>query len=278
MTLSGTTVGAPNNVSSYSPGLGTFQYAGGEVVYQFTLAGPSTVSLAQNTSNAVDGADLDHILLSSTSADTVVGFVDESDSFGGFAAGTYFLSVDTFSGDTAGNFPPSAEGPFNFDLTASAIVGPAATPTNIGGSLTSSLAAGEVQFYQFTAPNGAFTIDTEGSTLFTATGTASNDTELGVYDSLGNLVALDDDDGTGLLSLLTFGPGAADGELVAGDTYFLAAGAFNTTFGANFGATSTSTRTGTLNINGLTVVPEPASLATLGMAGLGLLARRRRVA
>ena len=144
---------------------------------------------------------------------------------------------------------------------------PASTPAMEGGSITTTLAAGEVQFYSFVASGGALTIDTEGSSLAT-----SNDTELGLYDSNGVLVDTDDDGGTSLLSLLTFAPG----ELTAGETYYLAAGAFNTTYGGAFNATSTSTNTGTLVINGVSLaVPEPTSLALLGLGGLAALRRRR---
>ena len=82
-----------------------------------------------------------------------------------------------------------------------------------------------------------------------------NDTEIGLYRADGTLVASDDDDGSGLLSQLSFGAsfptrppvgnGAAyngrDGNLPAG-TYYLSVSGFNSTFGAScWGVTSTST-------------------------------------
>lgn len=111
-------------------------------------------------------------------------------------------------------------------------------------------------------------IDTEGSAL-----APSNDTEVGIYDSLGNLRASDDDDGSGLMSALSFGAtfptrpatgtGVAfngrDGTLLAG-TYYLSVSGFNTTFGAtNWTVTSTSGNTGpaALNMRYDTVPPPP---------------------
>ncbi|WP_411768859.1 T9SS type A sorting domain-containing protein [Winogradskyella sp. A3E31] len=70
-------------------------------------------------------------------------------------------------------------------------------------------------------------IDTDSTTGFT-------DTELGIYDSNGNLVASDDDGGSGTLSLMTLT------NLEAG-TYFIAAGAWNVTYAPGYGASSSST-------------------------------------
>ena len=82
------------------------------------------------------------------------------------------------------------------------------------------------------------TVDTES--------TSFSDTEIGLYDSFGNKIEEDDDDGTGNLSSITrLG-------LPAG-TYYIAAGAYNMSFGTtDFNVTSTSTTTGTININAST--------------------------
>ena len=146
---------------------------------------------------------------------------------------------------------------------------PSADDTELGGSLTTTLTAGEVKFYEFDYTGGAFTIDTFGSLL-----TSSNDTELALFNSGGLLVGLNDDaDTTTLLSSLSF----ADGALAAG-TYYLAASAFSTTFENGFLATSTSPNVGSLVINGIkpaAPVPEPATMAALGFGALALLRRRR---
>ncbi|MCC6360179.1 MAG: hypothetical protein IT450_15655 [Phycisphaerales bacterium] len=88
------------------------------------------------------------------------------------------------------------------------------------------------------------------------------DSEIGVYDSAGNLVASDDDDGPGLYSALSFGltsptrpapviSGATTGVAfngrdggLGGGEYWVAVGRFNVTFGAT-GWTVTSAYTGT---------------------------------
>ena len=110
----------------------------------------------------------------------------------------------------------------------------------------------EVAFYRFelntslVAGSGqGLTIDTLGTTL-----DSSNDTELGLFDSQGNLVASNDDfDFSGLLSQLSFGDGGVDGDLAAG-TYYLAISGFNTAYGASgFAANSTSDGNGDLVVN-----------------------------
>jgi len=110
---------------------------------------------------------------------------------------------------------------------------------------------------------------------------STNDTEIGLYDSNGKLIANDDDDGSSFLSLLSFGLGGADGDLSAG-TYYLAAGGWNTSFADFFDANSVSTKTGTIQINFDTnatadAVPEPLTCLLFGgsvLAGLGRLRRR----
>jgi subtilisin-like proprotein convertase family protein len=82
------------------------------------------------------------------------------------------------------------------------------------------------------------TVDTEGGDF---------DTEIGLYDSNGFLIGSDDDSGTDTLSIFT------EAALPAG-TYYIAAGAWDMTFGAdNFNVTSTQTATtGSLFINAST--------------------------
>lgn len=102
-------------------------------------------------------------------------------------------------------------------------------------------------------------IDTNGSMLNTA---IPNNTEVGVYGfPYGNLVATDDDDGAGPIAVLSFGGGLRNGDvggliyngrdgILQPGTYFIAVGAFNSAFAAtNFGATSSSTASGTICLN-----------------------------
>ena len=149
---------------------------------------------------------------------------------------------------------------------------------------TFALAAAQVKWYKFTiaenavSPGKYLDIDTETSVV--------TDTEIGLYRANGHMVATDDDDGTDMLSQLTFGDvgprpavgnglayNGRDGALVAG-TYYLAVGGFNSTFGDGFAVTSTSTRTGNVTVRfGTNIIPEPASLVLIA---LGALALRRR--
>lgn len=94
-----------------------------------------------------------------------------------------------------------------------------------------------------------------------STGTVS-DTEMGLYDDTGALIASNDDGGNGLKSQLTFGdtsaprpnldtldfaPNGVNGTL-AGGTYWLAVGVFNVTYNTGWNAVSTGTATGTVEL------------------------------
>lgn len=155
-------------------------------------------------------------------------------------------------------------------------------------------AANRVHWYKFsTAADAAaalstyLDIDTEGSALVT-----TNDTEIGLYNAFGALVGTDDDDGSGLLSQLTYGIGGRpaapptgggslgmpydgrDGALGAG-TYYLAVASFNSVFSDGFLVTPGTSYTGSFAVNiNTTAVPAPGALALI--AAGGLFARRRR--
>ncbi|MCC7434061.1 MAG: PEP-CTERM sorting domain-containing protein [Methanoregulaceae archaeon] len=163
-------------------------------------------------------------------------------------------------------------------------------------SVIAPVAGSTVTWYRFnlaqaTGSVGAyFDID-----LFATGTTAQLDTEIGLYDNLGSMVANDDDDGHSLRSALTFGnttprtmppdpfgftngvaANGRDGNLGVA-TYWLAVSNFSTTHGAsNWTVTSTGTAQGTVQVNFRTdAVPEPATMAVLGL-GVAAMARRRR--
>lgn len=100
---------------------------------------------------------------------------------------------------------------------------------------------GEVRWMQFSIAQPATVLGGKFVDIDTV-GTGAGDTEIALYDAAGRLVASDDDDGPGRLSVLTFGVGARpaigdgipydgrDGALDAG-TYYLALSPYNATFG-----------------------------------------------
>ncbi len=126
-----------------------------------------------------------------------------------------------------------------------------ATGTTI--SKTVDFNPGEIKFFSLTIPlavpgngNRGVNIDTEG--------TVGIDTELGIWArATGTLLASDDDGGTGLLSLLSFGePAGGDqngqnGNLAAGD-YIVSVSQYNTIFADAYAVTSSGTASGTFVI------------------------------
>lgn len=161
--------------------------------------------------------------------------------------------------------------------------------------------AGQIVWYKFTITEATSAAGRFVDIRTSATSTVDFDSEIGVYNSSGSLVATDDDDGHGLRSALTFGNTTSrtapldpfgftnglafngrDGNLPIGD-YFIAVAQFNATFGPSaFNVTTTGTGTGSWTLEFRTdivsAVPEPTTLAFLG-AGLfvsGLAVRRWR--
>ncbi len=259
LNLAGDTTGLVNNCDYYD-GAATWLESGPEYVYEFAIASDMTVDMVQNLTGS---PDLDHFVLDSlvTTWDgtynrsaNAVGFVDESSSFGMLAAGTYYLSVDGYSG---------AEGLYDFDLTFTEFVPPeppVALAVNLPYDAAQNIAAADdVLWFSFDASADPMDIWTEG-----ADPSPIGDTEIGLYDSLGNLVANNDDGGpaggyySGLMGQ-TLDPG----------TYYLAVGGYNTSFSDGW-AVDGGTATGDLMLH---ITPEPASLLLLA---IGALALRRR--
>lgn len=137
---------------------------------------------------------------------------------------------------------------------------PDAVEVGVPSDTLDSLLAGEVDWYSVTLDG---TAELDINTFATPDlETPVTDTELGLYDIDGNLIANNDDAGSLYSQIIS--------ELDAG-TYYIAVGAYNTTFGeTGWDVSSASALEGDYV---LTVVPEPASLALLA---LGLLATRRR--
>lgn len=158
---------------------------------------------------------------------------------------------------------------FDIEFGTDVPVAPAATDLGaLGGMIMTeeALSPAGVNWYTFDTAGGDVSIDTAGSIL-TDAGFGENDTELGLYDSTGLLIADNDDVGGGDLT------SAVDATLAAG-TYYVAVGSFNTVFGASaWDVSSTSTAEGTIK---LTIVPEPASAGLLVAGALAVASRRRR--
>jgi hypothetical protein len=136
---------------------------------------------------------------------------------------------------------------------------PAAQALDIGsGSATAvgALGAGEVKWFRIETARAAaasrgthLDLDTFGSLLI-----SDNDTELAIYDAWGYLLASNDDAPGTLLSLISLGTGAGGdatgqhGDAFAG-VYYVALGAYNTSFADGFTASSTSPYTGAWQLN-----------------------------
>ncbi|MEM8874821.1 MAG: PEP-CTERM sorting domain-containing protein [Planctomycetota bacterium] len=180
-------------------------------------------------------------------------------------------------------------------LTAAAAATLIAASSASAQTVTGSLGAFEFAAIEIEVSGGTtLVIDTIGSTN---AGFFGNDTELGLYDGVGpsaTLIASNDDFGSfgdgETESLLDFGVDSPiDTDLVEtgpypGDgVYTVVVGPFNTVFGGTLGEVEVLDDLPTefvVNFDSdgvvtVAVIPEPASLGLLSVAGLGLIRRRR---
>jgi hypothetical protein len=126
-----------------------------------------------------------------------------------------------------------------------------------------SLAAGEVKWYTITVPAGGVdAAELEALTIDTETPGSVDDSVLGLYSETGNLLLVEDDDGSGALSQISFGVGrwagpgdglpydGRNGDLPAG-TYYLAVTSFGDGlfFDEGFGVTPGASAAATYDLN-----------------------------
>jgi hypothetical protein len=172
---------------------------------------------------------------------------------------------------------------FSFDFDDFAAPTPPAGATNLGSLPAGGMLMGQnayvsntVQWYKITLgaaiPSGdLFRVHTYGNTL-TGGQFGNEDTEIALFNSLGNVIASNDDLNGNLWSDIQITTG-----LAAGD-YYVAAAAYNLSFGAGFTATAADAVLAGSALSGnikLTVIPAPGSIALLGLGGL-MMGRRRR--
>jgi hypothetical protein len=220
--------------------------------------------------------------------------------------GTLNLGPNTFGGIPLSTFSQASNSVGNWNFRAfesfddGGVAGIDATWTNVSfefiafvpptpptcidlGNLTASTStsfvlpsASTVTWYCFNwanTPGDQLVIDTLGS--LTAAGFSGVDTEIGLYDSLGNLVVTNDDIAfpANPESRVVRNPGA-----LAAGTYYLAVTQFNGIFNPGWNVTASASSSGDFSGSNIRVnftVPAPSSLALIGMGGL-LAARRRR--
>ncbi|HEY7089573.1 MAG TPA: choice-of-anchor E domain-containing protein [Tepidisphaeraceae bacterium] len=283
----------------------TMDPGGASYTFRNNTASPFTGTYTESVSVSLRRADTDASIRSVTGSSQSFQFTTQPGAastfsfsgFGGEGSGdissanrAYFSSNNPIAltlrttGITLSNFGPLTLESQSGTSTGSAFADihyiyqpPASSGPLIAISSTTTATLGErsVDWYQFDYAGGALTIDTLGTRLFDEFGFEQDDTEMALYSSTGARLQQNDDidtAGGNFLSRLSF----TNGSLAPG-RYFLAVGAFNSTFNAtNFGASSSSGLTGTyqVNLNG-TPVPEPTT-AMLATALLAAVCRRRR--
>ncbi|MEO1583165.1 MAG: hypothetical protein AAFR96_01180 [Planctomycetota bacterium] len=205
----------------------------------------------------------------------------QSISWSGFLAPAY-EGGDSLFFNALQTFPGSSANWDNINITLGFdVVGQPSVVADLGsnpnGMTTAAIGEAEVQFFSFEVAGGAgaqpWSLSLAGSTN-TGGAFGDNDTEIGLYDSAGNLIATNDDEDFGN-DILTSALSSDDVGALADGQYFIAVGNFNTTFGESaFDVTSTSTAVGETKLTA-SFIPAPASAALLALGGLASARRRR---
>ncbi|MBL8060763.1 MAG: hypothetical protein JNK63_08630 [Chthonomonas sp.] len=222
----------------------TFQFSTVAAVYGLVSIGPN-VSRNWITNGGIGG------ILPAGSTWDVECFESFNDGAGVDSTGSN-IAFDIKAGT-----PPPPPGPG--DNPGVAIDLGTVTATNPLSATGIGVNAGAAKWYKFTVA------DVDGNlgdwlSIWTATTTA--DTEIGMYDSTGNLISDDDDDNAnGLLSYILIGlaPGDPGGPgydgvtpdpfQTAAGTYYLAVSTFNSVFSGGFGFTSTGAAGAGIDLN-----------------------------
>lgn len=254
-----------------------------------TFASEARVRFTAGAGNAFTGFNFQHSSVGgytgSIAFDTTTNVTPFTLNAGGTVNFEWFESFQDSAGVPESTFTPVT---YEFRTAASIQNGNFALGSLNNSGAASVTASGHVagglDFFTFSisdavAAGGYLNI----RTLAGVTG-GSFDTEVALYDSLGNFIATDDDGNTGLLSQLSFG--AADpntgGEIAPGfhglslpaGSYTIVTGGFNTTFGATLGAITPGTAAGSYQLS-VSYVPAPGAAALLGLGALAAGRRRR---
>lgn len=194
------------------------------------------------------------------------------------SSGTATFPANTPVAASSSVFMFASAGLYSFEAFESFNDGPGADSTWNSASFNFVDSTNPITMLGTYANNTPFRLDTNGSDY---------DTELGLYDSVGNLIANDDDGGNGVQSLIN--PG-----VLAPGSYYLLVGGYNSSFanslaaaGGAFGNFSLQLNDGSLasgasaanvfNIFQFDVSSTPAPAAVwMGLAGLGVLGAMRR--
>lgn len=163
----------------------------------------------------------------------------------------------------------------NLNLAINDFVPPVApTATHLGTyalndnfKFRGAIAGTEVDWYTVTTTGIQSLVFDTSKTISIPISQAMEDTEIGVYNSIGDRLGNDDDSGFDFYSRLSLT------NLPAG-TYYVAVGKYNTTFDAT-GWAVTSTNLSSDGDYWLNISPEPATLGLLAVGALAMLRRRR---